>query len=561
MPNKAIEGQDIPILDTKTLDVGRVQADSGKQCDQKVPGCGQCRNASRACPGYRNQLDLMFRDESVRVQQKYRVASQKYKDAASHTEQGSSCSEYESSPDPGSTEKESSIIADTHKSCRPIWTLERPQSVSERPCPALGQSLTDVAMAFFLTQYTAGSHFDYIPLLYSDAFPPSLLTNVVQAVSVASLSHETRNPELMSLARQKYSQGLVETTQALQDPVACRQNATLAAVLLLAHFETLTSEDTTGVSGTAFAHSDARRSPSAGWDRHLQGAVSLLSFRPKPKLDTPVEFRLYQQVNAMATYSCIQRQIRLPTEISSWNLPFGLRRDPTDPNRLFMVVVNDFTELRASIKEGSLTDSLEIIQLAKAIDTDAASVARSFPPSWSYDVVATSRDMDGGVYNNKYHLYPNHRAAQLWNEVRMTRLAIQAILIVHSEKARQIDDDEGDEILSSLRARCLRVVSQMATEICQSTTQFLCTPGTDSPSLRTTTTASKKSAASAYFLIWPLFSAAGASRVASKSLGDFAVNRLRFIEREMNVPQAGKVASMLEAGVMHEDWLHMLHLF
>ena len=503
----------------------------------------------------------MFRDESVRVQQKHRVASQKYKDAALHERQGSSCSEHESSPDHDGTEKELPITLDTHKSCRPIWTLERPQSISERPCPALGPSLPDVAMAFFLTQYTVGSHFDYLPLLYSDASAQVLLTNIVQAVSIASLSHETRNPELMALARRKYSQSLIETTQALQDPSACRQNATLAAVLLLAHFETLATGDTYGIASATSSHNDVAHSPSAGWDRHLQGAVSLLAFRPRPKMDSPVEYRLYQQVNAMASYSCIQRQVRLPSEVSSWDLPFGVKRDAMDPNRQFMVVVDAFTELRASIRERSLTDPLEIVQLAKVIDADAALVARSFPASWSYDVVATSRDMKGGVYKNKYHLYPNHRAAQLWNEVRMTRLAIQHILFVHSEKARQLGHDEGDENLSSLRARCMRVFSQMATEICQSTTQFLCMPDTGSSRQATSAKPPRKSTASAYFLIWPLFSAASVSRVASESLGEFAIDRLRFIEREINIPQAGKAASMLEQGVVHEDWLHMLHLF
>ncbi|KAJ9613561.1 hypothetical protein H2200_003503 [Cladophialophora chaetospira] len=502
----------------------------------------------------------MFRDESVRVQQKHRLASQKYKDAASKAGEGSSSSEYESSPDPEATERELRIIAGTHNPRRPIWTLERP---TERPMPMLSQSLSDVAMAFFLTDYCSGSHFDYLPLLYSHSPVQSPLTNILQAVSIVSLSHETRNPDLMALARQRYSHSLIDANQALRDPVACRQDTTLAAVLLLAQFETLAIEDTKGVPGGSTTPHDSEDSPSAGWDRHLDGAVSLLAYRPKPTLDNPVEFRLYQHVNAMARYSAVQHRTRVSTELAAWDLPFGTKRDHTDPNRRFMVVIDDFTELRASIQEGSLNDPLEIIQLAKSIDADVALTARSFPPSWSYDVITTSRDTNPGIYKCKYHLYPNHRAAQLWNEVRMTRLAIQEMLLIYSEQARQLNDTEGDEILLSLRARCVRVVNQMATEICQSTTQFLCLLSRSSPSQSddSTSPSSLKSAASAYVLIWPLFMAAAASRVGPKSLLEFAVDRLRFIECEMKIPQAGRAASMLEAGVMHEDWLHMLHLF
>ncbi|RSM02497.1 hypothetical protein CEP52_007950 [Fusarium oligoseptatum] len=37
------------------------------RCDQKEPSCGQCEKRNQACPGYRNLVDLMFRDESSHV--------------------------------------------------------------------------------------------------------------------------------------------------------------------------------------------------------------------------------------------------------------------------------------------------------------------------------------------------------------------------------------------------------------------------------------------------------------------------------------------------------------
>jgi hypothetical protein len=223
-----------------------------------------------------------------------------------------------------------------------------------------------------------------------------------------------------------------------------------------------------------------------------------------------------------------------------------------------MIVADDFIELRACIEEGSMTDPVEIIQHAKSIDESAAIVARNSSSAWAYDVVTCSREVDG-VYKNKYHLYPSHTAAQLWNEVRMTRLALNEIILGYVEVARQRSspphdgEEDDDEIFSLLRARCVRVVEQMATEVCQSTTEFLRKPGSGS--------SPTASIASAYFLIWPLFTAARTARFGSTALGDFIVERLHFIGREMNIPQARRAAVMLERGILQEDWLHMLHLF
>ena len=40
------------------------------QCDRATPSCSQCLRAHRVCPGYRSQLDLMFRNESDAVKVK-----------------------------------------------------------------------------------------------------------------------------------------------------------------------------------------------------------------------------------------------------------------------------------------------------------------------------------------------------------------------------------------------------------------------------------------------------------------------------------------------------------
>lgn len=64
--------QSVPTFDAE------IDFDSfGVQCDQQEPGCGQCEKRQQQCPGYRNLVDLMFRDESSHVIKKANARARK----------------------------------------------------------------------------------------------------------------------------------------------------------------------------------------------------------------------------------------------------------------------------------------------------------------------------------------------------------------------------------------------------------------------------------------------------------------------------------------------------
>lgn len=67
------------------------------RCDQREPGCGQCEKRQQQCPGYRNMVDLMFRDESSHVIKKAK-AKQRRKIAGSRTPEPGPSSDGDSSP-------------------------------------------------------------------------------------------------------------------------------------------------------------------------------------------------------------------------------------------------------------------------------------------------------------------------------------------------------------------------------------------------------------------------------------------------------------------------------
>lgn len=45
------------------------------QCDQAIPACGQRIKPKRNCPGYRDEADLMFLDETRMVVKKAQIRS------------------------------------------------------------------------------------------------------------------------------------------------------------------------------------------------------------------------------------------------------------------------------------------------------------------------------------------------------------------------------------------------------------------------------------------------------------------------------------------------------
>jgi hypothetical protein len=46
-----------------------ITADFGK-CDEVRPSCTQCRKSSRVCPGYPDEFDLIFRNETAAVKRR-----------------------------------------------------------------------------------------------------------------------------------------------------------------------------------------------------------------------------------------------------------------------------------------------------------------------------------------------------------------------------------------------------------------------------------------------------------------------------------------------------------
>lgn len=489
------------------------------QCDQHRPACGQCSRAKLCCPGYRNMQDLIFRDESSKAADRHRRGLKRHRNGADKHQDSQALNPYRHSSEE-SLENEPHALRFVNHRLQPRLEVQ-----------LLNQPVGDIAKAFFLTTYIIGSHFDWLPILCSSAVSGGALMASLQAVSLASLSQELRRPELMESARKHYIRAIRTTNTALVSPEKALLDDTLASVTVLSLFETL-----------AYDGEDDGEESTDNWANHVNGSVELLKRRGMRQFQSAIGVTLFKQIASNIRVYCVQRKLRVSTEFRSLCSVAEPFLDTEDPVWRFSAIVEAFTDIRAGIRSREITDPFAIICLAKKLDDEALALTASMPTSWQYDVVQTNRE-DAGIFGGEYHIYKDHRIAQLWNSIRMTRLLLHEI--IHSQAASASEGNSAS-LCDLLQDHSAGIGAQVATEICLSVGQFTgslpCISAMFSPTV-----------ASGCALIWPLC-VVGASSLSSRPLCAFAVDRLRWIGKELNIPQAVEAAKGLETGTLSQEW-------
>lgn len=127
----------------------------------------------------------------------------------------------------------------------------------------------------------------------------------------------------------------------------------------------------------------------------------------------------------------------LPTVQSFPSKTDGVKADalfqdliPSDLAIKFMKTVDKFTLLRASIKEGTLTDPSDIINQCLTLDNKLTEIFANPPPEFRYESVYTSTNADL-LYDGCYDIYHDHLFARDWNAMRATRIALNQTIRTH----------------------------------------------------------------------------------------------------------------------------------
>ncbi|OJD38006.1 c6 finger domain protein [Diplodia corticola] len=468
------------------------------RCDQlPLPdGCSQCSKAKRQCPGYRDLQQVLFRNESAKVERRVQRSSQPKKKQSTappvrHPSANSSSSSFSFAhtyPQALASSEDAPVQEKTDSSTlvirRPGWAgnpgparLTNTRDVFDHGTAtglyALVPSMDDRAAGFFFSNFcnyvvfSAAGDAGPGPVaqpgmradLWQTSIDPHLFTSM-KAVGLYGLYRHSRNPEFEKLAWRRYLDAIRVTNEALRNPAVATKDSSLLAVIILGLFESI---------------SGRTRQSLEAWENHVNGAAALVSMRGRRQLESAVGRRMLMQITSSLLISCLQRDVPFPEPIKELMLDAttdGLV-DPANPLyrlREIMVAVADF---RSAWRQGAVWDYRAVVVRSQELDGEMAALVSSLPPSWHYRVVHTTDDPEI-VVNGHYHVYSNYWQAQVWNSIRTCRLLVlnmmrQALLAGFARTPPVFDQPHDMQAF----AECTNTLYQLQAEVQASVPQHI----------------------------------------------------------------------------------------
>ncbi|RDW68219.1 hypothetical protein BP5796_08876 [Coleophoma crateriformis] len=242
------------------------------------------------------------------------------------------------------------------------------------------------ALCYFLSNFVITPHDNVtghlsflVPLLRNEQSSAAFSLSL-SAVSIAALGRRPSSRELLATANSFYVKALGEINLALRNSELATHDSTLAAVVLLIFFETLTS------AGGMKA-----------WSSHMEGAIALVKFRGSE-----------QHMSQMGRdlFATVRKQTMAYYAASSPSMDYGVdwHAQPMNSDVEQTMYELDFraAELRHETKtvipfatrsnEG-VEKVLRLLQKAQALQQGYADWIDSLPPSWRAGTAAWIEDI------------------------------------------------------------------------------------------------------------------------------------------------------------------------
>lgn len=442
-----------------------------EQCDQREPTCGQCEKRQQTCPGYRNMVDLMFRDESNHVIKKAtgrkgaRGAIQKPKAATATTgtttkakskvkaeKKASIASTSSTASQPtvtntmkwnvanrsarkGDDPPKSSFLSMLTPSSGPSTssasegddsdgTVEVPDSAVMRLGSPLTPTLRERGTAFFFSRYVAVDfgcyqNYDFVydvwkpPSSSSQASPIDCVTASMAAVGLAGLSKVTRCSNTMIKACQSYGTALQLTNAALMDPSAAVRDSTMLSVLILGTYEFITG-----------------RTPQTmrAWQDHVNGAAALTRMRGTAPFRTKAGTRMFLMLCHSVLISCIQGGMPMPQAMLDLRKELGQYTNTMDPTWRIVEPICRALQIRYDIRNGTLKDTDEIVGQLADVENEFAKIVDEMPRYWRYRCAQVNRP-NSAILGGWVHIYSGFAQATTWNGMRTMRILVQESIL------------------------------------------------------------------------------------------------------------------------------------
>ncbi|KAJ3461824.1 hypothetical protein MRS44_010377 [Fusarium solani] len=438
------------------------------KCDQKEPSCGQCEKRNQACPGYRNLVDLMFRDESSHVINK--AAKTRSRPVAGKKTQPTAQSQTSTSPIPLSSTKplsksspvfvsESDSLSGSASAPASKAPVKRSRKSTARcrapvlsaltnnPSPsasessteslddvnglssdqallgdALSSELQEQGTAFFFSRYVTADYgwSQNYAFMYDVWKPPDSnqarvdpVTVSMTAVGLVGLSQVTGCSETRTRAQQSYAIALKLTHDALRDPVEAVKDTTMLAVLILGTYEFI----------SGYSPHTMR-----AWQDHVSGAAALARMRGPGQFQTKAGVRMFLMLCHTVLISCIQSGLPMPQTLIDLRREIPPVYQSGGPAWLVAEPIYRALQVRYDIKTGKLATLDEIVDKVSSADEGLASIFSDLPESWKYHHVQLTQP-DARVLGETCHVYQGLIQSTTWNVARGIRILLAETMI------------------------------------------------------------------------------------------------------------------------------------
>lgn len=463
-----------------------------EQCDKQVPQCGQCIRAHETCLGYRDEWDLIFRDQTTH------------------------------------TIKRSSRTPESNG----VSTGVTPPSTP--PTKALSPSLEDIGVNYFLQEFVAGGrcpsrgYLNYIPTVYSADAEHLILVTSMTAVGLVALA--TRQPELTVQAHAKYSEAIRLVNNALASPVESVKDSTLMSVISLGVFEHVSNFES--------------------WVRHVKGAAALVVARGKSQFTRRPAILMFNQVRADMSAACIQCVQPFPDDLRELQEEATKHTDPSDAFWLLGVLATRCANLFATVaKKDNDKASLiptswpDFLEEAIALQSDFQHTLSILAMQEPY---MTTRESDRNAtsmsFHGQYDLYKSSWAIRLWNNSRMIEIIVCEIICWLINKILTEDPAHSAEFRLKLQSKlqyAVSIMSRRSAEILASTPQglgLISASGAYVPQ--------EPNVSGGYMLIWNLYTV-GKCPTISHQDRQWVIMQLKGISESGNIAMAFQLAEDL----------------
>ncbi|MCJ1384639.1 hypothetical protein MMC17_007757 [Xylographa soralifera] len=376
-----------------------------RQCDEILPACSLCVRRKLVCPGYRDDFDLVLRDQTQALQ-KRETRKHNRKDVAT-------------ARSPSDNNLSRALVVQK----RPIVTGRNegiPNGVKVTPEELAISSWFDSFILLYRDQESRRGYLEYLLPLYTSARHDSPLSLATSALAMIVFSGPPSHRPMMDMTLKVFGEAMALTRKALQSPVDSKDDQTLMAVLLLSMAEGL----------LAMANKTV---PSGA---HAQGAIALVKHRGRDNFKSDISQRLFIAVQTQMVGHAVQHSVpveKLPEQFAE-DIKALPSNTATRLTALEVEVANLLAAARVAFdpeKRATRSQIVELSSSASDLDDKLFHWADSVPQQWNpspAEDTSPAALAKFQAYGGRMDIYPEVWVVSIWNSYRILHIAVQEII-------------------------------------------------------------------------------------------------------------------------------------